>query len=159
MFSNIYLYSFIQTIILKDEARQDGQRWLTMTLAPGFLGTQWLPFTEGSVDIAESIDMGVASRIVPYSHLAAFWLTSSSLSPTPQGVKWNPSGNYHSWLDGYYELSSGTVVFGNTIAAFHRGIHGHHQVNCRECCVPLSSVFSSYCFSAHLLLVICLLRV
>ena len=30
---------------------------------------------------------------------------------SPQGVKWNPSGNYHSWLDGYYELSSGTVFW------------------------------------------------
>ena len=45
-----------------------------------FLGTQWPPFTGGSMDIAEPIDVSVASRIVPYSHLAAFWLTSSSVT-------------------------------------------------------------------------------
>ena len=101
----------MQTIILRDSGTPPITTiaGLTVTtssrLAPGFLGTQWPPFTGGSMDIAEPIDVSVASRIVSYSYLAAFWLTYFSLLP-PQGVKWYPSGNYHSWLDAYYELSS-----------------------------------------------------
>ena len=53
----------------------------------------------------------------------------------------------------------GTGVSGNTMAAFHRVIRGHCRANRLECCVPHSSMFSSCCFSAHLLLVVRLLRV
>ena len=51
-----------------------------------FLGTQWPPFTGGSMDIAEPIDVSVAPRIVLYSHLAAFGLTSS-LSSASSGCQ------------------------------------------------------------------------
>ena len=76
----------MQTIILRDSGTPPITTiaGLTVTtssrLAQWFLGTQWLPFTGGSMDITEPIAVSVASRLVPYSHLAAFGLTSSSSS-------------------------------------------------------------------------------
>ena len=91
MFSNLYLYLFMQTIILRDG------------------GTPPITTIAGSTVT-----------------------TSSRLEQWFLGTQWR-------------RLSP--------------GIHGNRRANRRECRVPHSSVFSSCCFWAQLLLVIRLLRV